>query len=207
MCRLCYSSLSIQVNEEQPKAFWECSQCNLGWKISILLPDYFLSFLEAWEWDDTIDDITFIMIFWHQSMFSLDIQLAICTMSFYYYIQNLSGFCFLELLLFNLFSLIQIWIQRKNQKDSGCSSFNEAILQMPFNSLQSIECFHSRGQHLCKFIETKESVCIRKEFNSHRTGLGHQHGGRFIVLGHQHGRHLWPVVSSLFTSNTTIMTV
>ena len=29
-----------------------------------------------------------------------------------------------------------------------------------------IECFHSRGQHICKFIGTKESVCIRKEFNS-----------------------------------------
>ena len=52
----------------------------------------------------------------------------------------------------------------------------------------SRECFHSRGQHLCKFIGTKESVCIRKEFNSHRTGLGHQHGRRFIVLGHQYGR-------------------
>ena len=36
--------------------------------------------------------------------------------------------------------------------------------------LTSIECFHSRGQHLCKFVVTKESVCIRKEFNSHRTG-------------------------------------
>ena len=51
-----------------------------------------------------------------------------------------------------------------------------------------IERFHSRGQHLCKFIGTKESVCIRKEFNSQRTGLGHQHGRRFIVLGHQDGR-------------------
>ena len=51
-----------------------------------------------------------------------------------------------------------------------------------------IECFHSSGQHLCKFIGTKESVCIRKEFNSHRTGLGHQHGRRFIVLEHQYGR-------------------
>ena len=30
-----------------------------------------------------------------------------------------------------------------------------------------MECFHSRGQHLCKFIGTKESVYIRKEFNSH----------------------------------------
>ena len=35
-----------------------------------------------------------------------------------------------------------------------------------------IECFHSRRQHLCKFIGTKEGVCIRKEFNSLRTGLG-----------------------------------
>ena len=30
------------------------------------------------------------------------------------------------------------------------------------------ERFHSRGQHLCKFTGTKESVCIRKvKFNSH----------------------------------------
>ena len=50
-----------------------------------------------------------------------------------------------------------------------------------------ILCFHSRSQHLCKFIVTNESVCIRKEFNSHRTGLGHQHGHRFIVLGHKYG--------------------
>ena len=28
---------------------------------------------------------------------------------------------------------------------------------------KAIECFHSRGQDLCKFIGTKESVCIRKE--------------------------------------------
>ena len=35
---------------------------------------------------------------------------------------------------------------------------------------------------------TKESVYIRKEFNSQGTGLGHQHGRRFIVLEHQYGR-------------------
>ena len=46
---------------------------------------------------------------------------------------------------------------------------------------RNILCFHSRGQHLCKFIGTKESVYIRKEFNSHRTGLGHKHGRRLIV--------------------------
>ena len=53
---------------------------------------------------------------------------------------------------------------------------------------KTIECFHSRGQNLCKFIGTKESVCIRKECNSQRIGLGHQHGRRFVVLGHQYGR-------------------
>ena len=51
----------------------------------------------------------------------------------------------------------------------------------------TVECFHSRDQHLCKFIGTKESVCMRKELNSQRIGLGHQHGRRFIVLGHQYG--------------------
>ena len=32
------------------------------------------------------------------------------------------------------------------------------------------------------------SVYMRKEFNSHRIGLGHQRGRRFIVLEHQYGR-------------------
>ena len=49
----------------------------------------------------------------------------------------------------------------------------------PF-ALGFIERFYSRGHHLCKFIGTKECVCIRKEFNSHRTGLGHQHGRRLL---------------------------
>ena len=35
---------------------------------------------------------------------------------------------------------------------------------------------------------TKESVYVRKEFNSHRIVLGHQHGRIFIVLEHQYGR-------------------
>ena len=34
---------------------------------------------------------------------------------------------------------------------------------------------------------TKESVYIRKGFDSHRTGLEHQHGRCFIVLGDQYG--------------------
>ena len=36
--------------------------------------------------------------------------------------------------------------------------------------------FHSRGQDLCNVIGTNESVCVRKELNPHRIGLGHQHG-------------------------------
>ena len=65
-----------------------------------------------------------------------------------------------------------------------------------------IERFHSRGQHLCKFIGTKESVSIRKEFNSHRIGLGHQHGRLFIDFGHQYGRRdvMWKhAVESIVT--------
>ena len=40
-----------------------------------------------------------------------------------------------------------------------------------------------------KVIGTKESVYIRKEFNSHRIVLGHRHGHRFIVLGHKYRGH------------------
>ena len=53
----------------------------------------------------------------------------------------------------------------------------------------TIERFHSRGQHLCKFIGTKENVYIRKEFNSHRTGLGHQHAWPPF---HCFGTPIWP---------------
>ena len=45
----------------------------------------------------------------------------------------------------------------------------------------TIERFHSRGQHLCKCIGTKESVYIRKEFNSYRTGLGQEYGHRDVM--------------------------
>ena len=54
-----------------------------------------------------------------------------------------------------------------------------------FPCLSFIECFHSRGQHLFKFIGIDESVCIRKKSTSQKIGLGHQHDRRFIVLRHQ----------------------
>ena len=40
---------------------------------------------------------------------------------------------------------------------------------------------------LANVLELKKSFCIRKRFNSHMIGLGHQHGRCFIVLGHQYG--------------------
>ena len=46
------------------------------------------------------------------------------------------------------------------------------------------ECFHTRSQRLCKFIGTKESVCISKDFNSHtfsHTGSEQQHGRRDVM--------------------------
>ena len=52
---------------------------------------------------------------------------------------------------------------------------------------QTMESFHLCDQHLCKSIGTKESIYIRKEFNSHRIGLEQHHGRRFIVLEHQYG--------------------
>ena len=47
-------------------------------------------------------------------------------------------------------------------------------------------------------IGTKERVNTRKEFNSNRTGLGHQHGHRFIVSQHQYGCHdvMWNALLS-----------
>ena len=45
----------------------------------------------------------------------------------------------------------------------------------------AIERFQSRGQHVGKFVGTKESVDIRKRFDFYRIGLEYQHGLRFIV--------------------------
>ena len=64
--------------------------------------------------------------------------------------------------------------------------------------LISIECFHLRGHHPCQFIGTKENFCIRKESNSHRIGLGHQHGRRDVII------LWWALLKLLRTSNNTL---
>ena len=46
-------------------------------------------------------------------------------------------------------------------------SWNFGISNYSFRAI----AFYLCGQQLCKFIGTKESVCIRKELNSHRIGL------------------------------------
>ena len=79
------------------------------------------------------------------------------------------------------------------------SDFQTIAFQCPkqplLNQLYTILCiekpierFHWRGQHLCKFMWTKEIFCVSKEFNSHKICLEHQDGRRFIVLEHQDGR-------------------
>ena len=45
----------------------------------------------------------------------------------------------------------------------------------PAEAWKRRESFHSRGQHLWQLSWTKESVCLRKELNSHRIGLENQH--------------------------------
>ena len=55
----------------------------------------------------------------------------------------------------------------------------------------TVECFHLRDYRPYWYTETKESICIKIEFNSQRFSLGHQHGRHFFVLGHQHGRHFF----------------
>ena len=64
---------------------------------------------------------------------------------------------------------------------------NESLPKLGILYVYFIERFHTLGQQLYKFIGTKESFNKRRRFKSHRTGLGHQLGCRFIVWGHQCG--------------------
>ena len=64
---------------------------------------------------------------------------------------------------------------------SPCTASFHTISVKAFRWRTTGERFHSRDQRLCKFLGTKESVYIRKEFNSHRIGLEHQYGGRDVM--------------------------
>ena len=54
-----------------------------------------------------------------------------------------------------------------------------------FHQLADIRKCETVLNVLFKLIGTKENVCIRKEFNSHRICLEHHHSRRFIVIKHQ----------------------
>ena len=84
-------------------------------------------------------------------------------------------FCLLNLLFFWRFGCPPYWhvdVNRQNWPIVGYRVFSltwPASMQIYWNKRKSLHA-------------------IRKEFNSQRTGLGHQHGRRFIVLKHQYGR-------------------
>ena len=62
------------------------------------------------------------------------------------------------------------------------------------------ETFQSRGQQAKQIYLNKKSCYRRKWFNSHRIGLGYQHGHHFIVLGSLHSKS-FHVVSGQRTRN------
>ena len=125
----------------------------------------------------------------------------------------------LEVRTWSYFAAAQTWILRRDCLhfcwrhiviSKGYYACRTILQFLEFGSKTVILCRRKKNYRvfslkwppsLCKFIGTKESVYIRKEFNSHRTGLGHQHGRRFIVLGHQYGcrdvmwKHAIPVYS------------
>ena len=78
-------------------------------------------------------------------------------------------------------------VQRPSVFDATTATLN-AFYEKKSMKRQNYRVFSLTWPASMQIYWTKESVCIRKEFNSHRTRLGHQHGRRFIVLGHQHGR-------------------
>lgn len=54
---------------------------------------------------------------------------------------------------------------------------------------RNMASFHSCDQWECFLTKTKESVCIRTEFNSQKISWGHQHGCSSFVYRHQPGCH------------------
>ena len=63
----------------------------------------------------------------------------------------------------------------------------KAYILIRFKGKSDLSVFTHVVCTYANLFRTKESVYIRKEFDSHGTGLGHQHGRRFIVLEHQYG--------------------
>ena len=58
---------------------------------------------------------------------------------------------------------------------------NQQCCSTSYTMGHPIECVRTCDQESYLFIETKESICIKKEFNSHRINLLLQCGGLFFV--------------------------
>ena len=91
--------------------------------------------------------------------------------------------------------------ETKGRGTSRRETWQRACLAFTFvdfsDCLSAIGRFHSRGWQLCKFIATKERVYIRKEFNSHRTGLRDQDGGRDATRKGSIGCSTRPTLNSI----------
>ena len=66
-----------------------------------------------------------------------------------------------------IMSNIDIWLDSYNNV-----IWYHVIDRTNRTKVPSIECFHPRSQHLCKFTGTKECVCIRKELDSYINSTG-----------------------------------
>ena len=66
-----------------------------------------------------------------------------------------------------IMSNIDIWLDSHNNV-----IWYHVIDRTNRTKVPSIECFHPRSQHLCKFTGTKECVCIRKELDSYINSTG-----------------------------------
>ena len=100
---------------------------------------------------------------------------------------------FLQITILTLYKtsifVIQIYNDREwLQKRESFVTRSNALLVGSLMSIVDLSVniatdrFLSRGQQLCKFLGTKGSFYMRKQFNHHRPFLVHKHGRRSIVL-------------------------
>ena len=74
--------------------------------------------------------------------------------------------------------------EKKNEKDSGRSSKMTSSCKRPIPN----RAFSLTRIASMQIYGNQRKCYIRKEINSHRIGLEHQHGRRFIVWEHLYGR-------------------
>ena len=72
--------------------------------------------------------------------------------------------------------------------ESFLAPYSVCFSKLSLHIFGLIDRFHSRDQRPYWFNETKESICIKIEFNSQRVSLVHQYGRHSFVFVHQHGR-------------------